>query len=342
MIPAFEIYFSILSDAWMPWLKENTGEEKFEPVVLAGEISLRDASPAFFNGLLKAFKKQPNFCPEKVLAEIEQLATIKRSQAARHLAEVFMNQPAHSVREVFYLVVTGQCLGAYYDWYSRVAEESEETLRAFYLNKTLNRLHNLLRVSEPAARLPVSHIMPAIRVKLALVVLFHKIRETAKAKETGITAFFNTEEWLEDYLQSMTLPQKTVDSLQNIFLQLVRKPSSPNIAATYEHALPHHNEIMEKQTELSPTSELAPLIHGLHQNFSNLQQVVGMLAKEKNSHASPEYIGSGEVMRLLKISKSTLQRHRRDGKVKYKQIGGKFLYSKAHIESMLNSARDKS
>lgn len=42
-----------------------------------------------------------------------------------------------------------------------------------------------------------------------------------------------------------------------------------------------------------------------------------------------EFIESGKVLRLLKISDSTLYRYRKTKQIPFKKIGGKYLYPKS-------------
>ena len=51
-----------------------------------------------------------------------------------------------------------------------------------------------------------------------------------------------------------------------------------------------------------------------------------------------EYMTSNEVMKFLRISRSTLYRMKRDKRLVGKRIGRPILYEKKYIESLLKDA----
>jgi len=70
-------------------------------------------------------------------------------------------------------------------------------------------------------------------------------------------------------------------------------------------------------------------------NLSNviLSELKEMISERK---ATPEWLRSSEVRKLLKISPGTLQTLRINGTLKYNRVGGTIYYKYEDIEKMLN------
>ena len=52
----------------------------------------------------------------------------------------------------------------------------------------------------------------------------------------------------------------------------------------------------------------------------------------------PEVFTNRQAMQYLNVSRSTLQRWRNEGKLPYRQIQGKILYTRADIDQLLNES----
>ena len=52
-----------------------------------------------------------------------------------------------------------------------------------------------------------------------------------------------------------------------------------------------------------------------------------------------EVLTNRQAMAYLNVSRSTLQRWRNEGKLPYRQVQGKILYTRADIDQLLNESR---
>lgn len=76
--------------------------------------------------------------------------------------------------------------------------------------------------------------------------------------------------------------------------------------------------------------------------FSILYEILyylKQLAKQKQE--TPEYYDTADVMRLLKVSESTVCRLRKRGELEYKKVGGKIYYTPQSIESLMKKEDQK-
>jgi excisionase family DNA binding protein len=68
--------------------------------------------------------------------------------------------------------------------------------------------------------------------------------------------------------------------------------------------------------------------------FSQVESIVRKVLSEKNTDED-KLLTSEEVMKLLNISITTLQNWRDEGRIPFKRMGNKMLYSKAEILNSL-------
>jgi hypothetical protein len=76
--------------------------------------------------------------------------------------------------------------------------------------------------------------------------------------------------------------------------------------------------------------------------FSILYEIIyylKQLAKQKQE--SPKYYDTADVMRLLKVSESTVCRLRKRGELEYKKVGGKIYYTPTSIDALMNKSDKK-
>lgn len=86
----------------------------------------------------------------------------------------------------------------------------------------------------------------------------------------------------------------------------------------------------------------AEIIRFLQQFKQELLFEVRQVAKESKGQYSKPYLKSHEVMRLLCISKNTLQTLRNKGLIPCMRIGGVMYYPREEIEKMISEHSSKS
>lgn len=80
------------------------------------------------------------------------------------------------------------------------------------------------------------------------------------------------------------------------------------------------------------TDEVVMLLFAYLERISDTMQII---ANSFGSFSKTEYLDTADVMRILKVSESTVYRWTKQGKLKRIKIQGKLYYTKASIDKMM-------
>lgn len=338
MLPSFDIYLSVLTDAWMPWLRENRREKKFEALVRLTGSAFRGDYPAFFTALVQALQKQPSGSSEKIMKECTYFSALRMSLTAKRMKEAFITQSVQSSREYFYQVLTGMCLGASYDGIQGFFRHCEgPEIKAYYLDKLLSDLHSMLHLPIPHSSCSAEEEKIALQVKVALAILMKQLLRKQGKPDGNMLAYFDVHGWLGECLEHTQFQQQKEDLLR-IFEQCSEEGALPSEMRPAKAESNTSGPVPDKQE--SPVSIPIPEFVELQQDLSEIREDLFRLLSAgplppKKEESAETWMTSKEVCTYLKISKSTLQRKRKKGEIPYFVLAGKCRYKKKDIRALL-------
>lgn len=334
MLPSFEMYLNILTGFWMPWLKENRKHDKFESFIRFTGSAFHGRHPVFFPAVIESFKKL-NFGPsEKLISELELLSTAGESSFGNRLSEAFVSLPVQNYRGHFYNVLTGQSLGAYYNITEQFLRKCEgpET-KDYYAEKMISGLHALMHIPLPVKIVDEEDKRIWFQVLLATGILFQLLLKKP-GHDAGVLFYFDTRGWLEEKAQQMHFNQYPgqLISLFDRFLVSDEQTKQVQVISTEKSEI----NILKNDDAFSENVNLPDLLIGLQQEFNEMKQGLEIIVQDKQFQKKPEeqtdkWMKSKEVCEMMQISKSTLQRIRNSGKIKYSIVGNTFRYKQNDI-----------
>lgn len=339
MLTSFEIYLSILTDNLMPWLKENRRHEKFESVIrLAGHGFYGDYR-IFFTSVGQSFRKFHPVSPEKIIQELEQLSNVSATPLGKEMAKVFATRPVQNYREHFYNAITGMCLGAYHDSLDLFFRNCEgpET-KAFYLEKLFADLHSILLIPLPEKIETREEEKIVIHVKLALAILFQMMVKKHRIIDNSILGYFDTHGWLIETREKLQYGSLTEELLMN-FCSFTEN-SRPGVQSKAADGRGKREDMAVKETETRDNYPIPEIIKNLQQDFSEVKKgfekiLVNKQFSGKKEGPTEKWMTGKEVCEYLRISKSTLQRRRGSGKIKFSKLAGKYRYEANYIGQLM-------
>jgi len=338
MLPSFEIYLNILTDSLMPWLKENRKQEKFESVIRMAGPAFHGDYKGFFRGIGNSFKMFHVDAPKKINTELELLATAALTPLGKRMIQLFVNQPVLNYREHFYNMITGMSLGAYHDLLEHFLRQCEgpET-KAFYLEKLLAEIHSMLLIPLPVEFENPEEEKIAVRVKLALAILYRLLQKKQGKIENSMLLYFDARGWLKECLGKLEEEGRAEKNLL-IFDLLTRDKATVEPGKL---TVSVENEPNMKEMEATGSySRILNEFMAFQQDFNEVKQnVVHILQNEatvvKTEQPAEKWLTSPEVCNLMRISKSTLQRWRNRKKINFLKLAGKYRYHEQYILNLM-------
>ncbi len=234
MLPSFEIYLSILSDSWMPWLDDNRRQEKFVSLLFALKPAAGTHFARFFRDLLPALKNTGSSVSAGFTHEAGYLAGMKGVMVAQPVAPAFIEMPVGESRDQFYHAITGYAFDGYRNWLETALPEKEGEISAYVVTRTADRLQSVLQLPVTAELTAERELRLLYLVKVAAATLFCGLLEQKKKLYRGIVTPFQTKELLRTELSRCRLPAeekrellRLMEQLQEAGLQLTKAPSRP-------------------------------------------------------------------------------------------------------------------
>ncbi len=339
MLPSFEIYLSILTDDLMPWLMENRRQEKFESVIRQAGSGFYGDYRIFFISVGLYFKKLHPVSSKKVIRELEHLSNVSATPLGKEMAQVFATRPVQNYREHFYNAITGMCLGAYHDslvLFFRKCEGPET--KAFYLEKLFADLHSILLIPLPEKIENREEEKIVIHVKLALAILFQIVLKKHRITGNGMLRYFDTHGWLKETREKLQFGSLTDELLMNF--DSFTENSRPKVQEKAMDGRGKREDLADMEFETGDNVQIQEILKDLQQEFSEVKQgfenmAVNKQLPEKKVVPSEKWMTGSEVCEYLRISKSTLQRRRGSGKIKFSKLAGKYRYEVNYIRQLL-------
>lgn len=345
MLPSFEIYLSILTDGLMPWLKENRRQEKFESVIRMSGPAFHGDYKAFFNAIGNSFKMFHVDASKKINTELELISTAKLTPLGKNMIQAFVNQPVLNYREHFYNMITGMSLGAYHDLTEHFLRQCEgPEIKAFYLEKLLADIHSMLLIPLPGEFENPDEEKIAIRVKLALAILYRLLQKKQGKIENSMLLYFDARGWLKKTLEELDSVD-IKEELLSIFDRFAGEKKS-----LQQDKLPGAAEIEsgfnEKVQDLNFQDLLTDGLKEFQQNLSEIKQAFenyrgNKEIQNRNDGRSEKWLTGKEVCEILRISKSTLKRKRDSNELEFSRLGNKIRYEEKYIRQMMRESREK-
>ena len=234
MLPTFEIFLSILTDSWMPWLKENRNTDRFEELLsLLGPTDDYKCA-GFFRRFISLLKVSHSPVSSKFLQEVHLLST-DGSSAINAVVPDFIRLPAADYREQFYNLLTGFCLEGYERHTEQFlkAEQGEELL-SWYQTRLLDHLYQLIHIPLWTKDATPHELVLVCRVKAALNILYYRFLERRKKQYRGIHWAYQPAEGLRRQLAETGLEEVQCLEIMNLFERLTRGSDYLSAAQTTE------------------------------------------------------------------------------------------------------------
>lgn len=335
MLPSFEIYLSVLTDDLMPWLEENNRDEKYEVPPYYPLVGKTEGFPSFFKQLETWQNEQYPLFAAQVQEEIKQLSALTLLPDELKPVEPFLQLPCTGLKTKFYNMLTGYSLAGYWCMIRRLIDrEKGKQLAAYHLSDINHRILSLLKLPAPEKGLQKSDRLIFYRVKAALAVLYDKTKLRYPGDSHGVL-FLSAKDIILEQLESLETEPSVRDNLCTLMDNLTAPvPDKPQ-------AMPLNKTTPENAGEVPRSDDdLFQMARGLETEMGEFKEVITQLAEAKNKPTGKtsvriKMLGSGDVCRILNISKSTLKRYRDTGKIPFKKLGGKFLYSEEAISELL-------
>ena len=338
MLPSFEIFLSILSDSWMPWLADNRKEEKFESLLFALTPFSEKSFQGFFSKLIPAIQNTRSAISPNFTKEAAYLSKIKASSQVLSLAPHFVQLPAVHSHELFYHSLTGFASDGYQSWLHNSLPAKDGEIGAYILTRTIDRLYSVLKIPVMDELATERDLRLLYVVKVALAGIHCGLMQRFGNFYRGLAVTYRAPDSIRNEIKQSSLSPDTREELFDLLKKLLPSPVVQTIAGPDEtkKAEADINKAMQK-SGLTPTNELEQLAQSWNNDVLFIKKAVGQL---KDTAAGEQTLpgktlNSGEVMRLLGISKSTLYRHRKNGTIKFNKIGGKFIYMETEIMKLL-------
>jgi hypothetical protein len=338
MLPSFEIYLSILSDSWMPWLPDNRREEKFESLLFALQPASEIRFQRFFRHLIPALRNTSSTVSTGFINEIKVLAKLKDSGKHLSFAPVFMQLSARQPRELFYHALASFALDGYRQWLEAVLPEKEGEISAYIMTRTIDRLHSVLQLPAMKELAEQRELRLLYLVKVALACLFTHLMNRNGRLYRGLASAFRAPEAVKAEINRSRLPEPEKNELLHLLDQLLTANSNQPVIPVTEKkpSTGIENEGNKRAPKSEETYELRQLVKEWQTDVADIKDVFGQLAA-KPEEKEKKTLDSATVMKMLNISKSTLHRYRKKGIITCSKLGGKYLYPEPEILKLIKN-----
>lgn len=326
----------------MPWLKENRSQDKYESIIRLMGSAFHEDYRAFFPSLVYSFKKLRLVTSNKIIIESEHIATLSKSSVGKKLMQAFGTQPVQNYREHYYNVLTGMSLGAYHDGLEQFFRQCEgPEIKTFYLEKLLADIHSILYIPLPKKFENREDEKIAIQVKLALAILFQILVKKQGIVDNSMLSYFDTRGWLCETLQQMQFNGQTEELLMlfdRFSAEDLQYSGKKKPATNSENS----HDFQKNETDGDDVIPIPDLVKELQQEFSEVKQgikswLLNDQLQKKREEPVEKWLTSEEVCNYMRISKSTLQRRRASGDIKFFKLAGKYRYEEQYIRQLMRS-----
>lgn len=328
----------------MPWLEENRNSDRFGDLLFAiGPVAGYSAADFFraFSPLLKTARSPVS---AKFREEVESLSQDCPAYESS-LSGLFLNLTATGYREQFYNALVGFALEGYAGRTEQFlkAECGEEVL-TYYQTRLLDNLYNLIHIPALPVDADPREAVLIFRVKAALNILYYRFLQRRKHLYKGIHWAYHPEKGLQVLLAAHGLGERESNELMDVLKKGMKSDeNAPGPPPDIEPpAVPKSTAPDARMPETHDLKELAL------QWSADVQQVKqGLAALVTGEHApapqqeTAQMLDSATVCKMLHISKSTLQRYRNRQLLSFTQIGGKYLYTAAAVQQLIQQGGAK-
>ncbi len=332
----FVTFESILSDSLMPWLEENRDEKKFR--LLLQHLHQPPDAATYFAQLIIAFHELDIHLKGNLLLEWKELSEVKSLKHYPDTVQPFLSYLSNQPRLNFYYLLTGNALKSYLAVIQNNMEQIQEVmLKKHYCMQVMKAISErmtqliALRINDKDDRSIV------LRALVALALLF-----TITAGQYGNfiePAFLRIQEADLKNIYKSTIEvdestQQLITALKHHYL-----PPEALTEKIPENKYPTKNSLMRREEKEHGLTEkyLIEMLMSMAGEIKQLKNISLALSQLREKKEQPDQkIGSGEVCKLLHISKGTLKNYRDKKIISFTKFGAKYLYSSKEIEGMLN------
>ena len=327
----FNLFTIILTLAGIPCSLKLTGCDRYESILEALRPYDKDTPDEFLRKLDNWFKSHKARIPSMIRKELKLLTAERSTEPCKYTAAI-LKFPAANPAGRFYTLLIGFCLDAY----ERQIDKQDKD----HKKKNANISHRgrllvlLRRLFVMDILLPVwNHSDRTIIcfTKMAICVLYCRLKEKYPLRSFIIFPLTNPHYSMKTMLEASDLNKHTRKALMHLFEQLSgnKGDTAGEPSGSY---LPESLQAEAMKNGSSGLSEILPQIIEMQQEYRSTAESLKTIMETKKNTPPPvgppeDYlIGSREVMRILNISKSTLQRLREANKIPYCKIVGKIQY----------------
>lgn len=341
MTPKYEIFASMLTGSWMPWLENNRQQERFTHLLQPVNNSNGNACSHTFRMLVMQSGSMHSQAMQRFSREAGNLANACATAADRG-GTAFFSLSAATRRQQFYNRLLGYCLNGYDQWATKLLSDYHGTsLCDLYRARMTDTLTDLLNCSLPWHIAEQPERLIACRARAALCVLLHRLTAAGSDPSVATDPSFNIRNVL------LAVPEASVrDEIIELFDALTGEKKSPAPApAVYVPAptAPYESPATPPPLEhdlIGLIKEMKLDWDAMRQTFSQVLNAVPL--KQKLQEKEPEqYLSGARVRELLSTSTSSLHRYRKTGELPYTKIGGRYCYSSKDVTHLIEKGKNK-
>ncbi len=343
MGPNFEIYVSLLTGSWMPWLDRNRGNAEFDHLLEALWPHTGGTTGEFFSSLALLLVGSPWPQPKKFMDEVEHLAGFG-SDAGQALVAEFLRLPASGTGEQFYNVLTGFSLAGYDSWIGKLVQPGQDThLRVYFRERLLHILFNLIHQPVAVPEAFPGELEVAFRVKAALCILCHRLQGRQALRWHYMPRVFRVRELLHDKLSKSQLSEASRLQIMHLFDALTGE--KPPLQLTSAAPLQNIPAVPSPEDNDPEMAKLTHLVKESSSEIQQLKQVLEWFLANGNAPASKtapkdnHRLDSSKVLRMLSVSKTSLQRYRDEGSLPFAKVGKKYTYLEADVLKLIEEGK---
>ena len=342
MGPNFEIYVSLLTGSWMPWLDRNRGKAEFDHLLEAlwphtgvqrENFSVRWP---FFWWVRRGRSQRNSWMRWSILPDsglMQDRRWLLNFCACLHPA------PANSFTMYLQVSVCG-----YDSWIGKLVQPGQDThLRVYFRERLLHILFNLIHQPVAVPEAFPGELEVAFRAKAALCILCHRLQGRQALRWHYMPRVFRVRELLHDKLSKSQLSEASRLQIMHLFDALTGE--KPPLQLTSAAPLQNIPAVPSPEDNDPEMAKLTHLVKESSSEIQQLKQVLEWFLANGNAPASKtapkdnHRLDSSKVLRMLSVTKTSLQRYRDEGSLPFAKVGKKYTYLEADVLKLIEEGK---
>lgn len=344
MPPKYQIFASLLTGTWMPWLENNRQPGRFDHLLQSTDAFNGKSCSHFFKVLtgqtgclqspaMQRFRQEANY-----LVKVCTHAVDKGGAA-------FFGLSATTTRLQFYNRLIGYSFNGYHSWATELFADSNDAETSNWDRMRMARtLLDLLKIPVACHHATHSERVIACRARAAMCILHHRLTTAGNNQPGAIPPAINLRDALHACLDAFTLEASAREEITGLFDALTADKLRAPTPFTHAHA----STVAPEAPSSLPADDLfTSTLKAVKMDIDVMKQVMEHLCnaahpQNKKVTTEPELLlDSATVLKRLSISKTSLQRYREKGKLPFTKIGGKYCYWEKDITNIIEKGKNQ-